>query len=140
MEETCITISRPSETLLEEMVRAEAKMRLSKEYIRRCDEAVDVPDGWLEVTNQMQRELVQSFAQKHDFNNVISIELALDDMRTAHHQYPNNAVFRKVPVYVRENKANSGYLREGDQMVDTKIFDIDGNAMRLSDLDRKSGV
>lgn len=128
------TINRPSESLLETMVKAEADMRKSKEYIDRCDEVANISDGWLKITSDMQRELVEKFAKENNFNNEISIELALQDLRTAHIKYPDNRIFREIPVYVRENKAKQGNLKEEDSIIDVELYNINGNKIRLSEL------
>src|SRR3990172_1947705 len=121
-----LIIKRPSEKLLEEMVKAEAEMRLSAEYLRRCDEVANEPDGWLRITGEMQEALVDRFAKEYNFDDDISKTIALQDMKTAHFKYPNNRIFKEVPVYVRENKANQGKLVEGNNFVDTQIFDRSG--------------
>ena len=129
-----LMITRPSESLLEKMVEVEAEMRKSKEYIQRCDEVSNIPDGWLKVTDDMQREIVKKFADENGFNNELSIEFAIQDLRTAHHIYPNNPIFREIPVYVRENKANVGHLEKDNPFTDVVLVDINENMIKLSDL------
>ena len=97
-----LIIKRPSEKLLEEMVKAEAEMRLSAEYLRRCDEVANEPDGWLRITGEMQEALVDRFAKEYNFDDDISKTIALQDMKTAHFKYPNNSTKADLVIKTKD--------------------------------------
>ena len=102
-------------------------MRLSAEYIKKCDEVKDVPNGWLDVTDKMQKELVKSFG----FDDPISNDIACYELRTAHIKYPNNPVF-KESIFVKYNKANEGKLKVNDLAPNVKLHTLDNKEIELS--------
>ena len=114
-----IQITYPNEKLLEEMRIEEDKIRQSKEYIDKCDKVSDVPNGWLTVTDEMQHELCRSFG----FVDQISNDYACERLRTAHILFPNNEVF-KQSLYVKNNKANEGTLKQGDSVPNVEIYGL----------------
>jgi len=124
-------IKIPNEKMLEEMIIEEEKRRMSNEYRDKCTEVKDIVNGWLEVTAQMQIDVVSSFG----FTNKISCDIVCNMMRRAHILYPHNEIFKTVPLQVRNNKATQGTLTIGDVMPEFDIVDIvRGNACSLSSL------
>jgi hypothetical protein len=57
-------------------------------------------------------------------------------MRRANIIYPDNKIFKEVPLYVRNNKANQGNLNVNDPMPDFLVYDIEqeNKTHKLSDL------
>src|ERR1700744_1826785 len=99
------TIKIPDEECLERLVEEEEIIRTSKEYQDACTDVKDIPNGWLQVTEQMQKNLVK----KYGFDDTISCDVACNYLRRAQYLYPNNPKF-KMPLYVKNNKANNGTL------------------------------
>ena len=122
-----ISYKIPTEKLLEQMIIEEEKIRQSKEYQDACTSVADEVNGWLRITGEMQRDLVKRFG----FEDEISQEIALNHLRTARYLYPKNEIFRTVPVYVRNNRANVGKYKVGDLLPNIDIHNIDGEPMKL---------
>lgn len=120
----------PDESTLVKMVYEEEKRRWSEEYVAECNRVVDIPDGWLDVTNQLQRDVVRSFG----FDTEIETDFAVSALRRAHIDYPQNRIFREVPLQVRNNKARRGEREVGDIVPDFDVYDLDGKQCRLYDL------
>lgn len=133
MSSTCVKI--PCETDLEKLVLEEEKIRMSKEYQNICTSVKDIPNGWLDETAKMQKELVR----KHGFTDDISCDIACNRLRRARYIYPNNPIF-KTPVYVRENKANVGTLKIGDTLPNITIYDIHKKPVKLHDLTKQDKI
>src|SRR5690606_4148892 len=123
-------IKIPNEKMLEEMVYKEEEFRMSEPYQIECTRVKDIPNGWLDITAEMQRRLVQSFG----FEDTISCDLALNMLRRAHIIYPDNPVFTRVPVQVRCNKARKGNRSVGDVIPDFTIWNLEGVPCKLSSL------
>lgn len=124
-----ITIKVPNEELLEQMIEEEESIRTSQWYQTRCTEVRDIVNGWLDVTEQMQVDLVK----RHGFTDQISCDVTCNMLRRAHILYPDNPKFR-APLYVRNNKANSGTLQVGDTIPNISIHDLDGSPITLHQL------
>lgn len=129
-----MNIKIPSEKCLEDMIIDEENIRMSKEYRDRCNEKKHIVNGWLDVTAEIQNEIVQ----KYGFVDSISRDIAVNMLRRARYIYPDNELFRKIPVYVRENKAGRGIYRDGDFVTDISLFDISNNKVNLSNILDKS--
>jgi hypothetical protein len=123
-------IKIPNERMLEEMIIEEEKRRNSYDYRFRCTEVKDTVNGWLDVTDNMQKDVVISFG----FYDKISQNIACNMMRRAHIIYPDNELFKTVPLQVRNNKAIMGSLKISDEMPDATIFDINLKSCSLSSL------
>jgi hypothetical protein len=115
-----------NEKLLEKIILEEEQIRMSKEYQDACTQVKNIPNGWLQVTAKMQRDLVK----KHGFDDDISCNIAVNTLRRARYIYPNNPIF-KTPVYVRENKARVGELKEGDSIVNVELFQLNKDKVNL---------
>ena len=124
------TLKIPTEKMLELMVYEEEKIRMSKEYQDECTRVKDIPNGWLDVSIDIQKRV----AKKFGFNDDISCDIACNMLRRARYIYPNNDIFKKVPVYVRENKANEGKFKVDDKIIDIKLFDICNQEINISEI------
>ena len=111
------------------MLLLEEKVRLSPAYIVHCSLVKDEVNGWLRISEEVQ----QKIANKFGFSNPIHNLLAVNMMRRAHIDY-NEARFREVSVYVRNNLANKGNLDIGDSFIDTEIYTLGTKKMYLSEV------
>lgn len=127
---TYLAYKKPSEKLLEAMIKEEEICRQSEEYRDECTRVKDIPNGWLDITDKMQRKIVKS----HGFVDPISEEVALDMLRTARYIFPENEIFKTVPVYVRNNRANIGDFETGDTVEDISIYNIDCTEISLHEI------
>ena len=124
------SINIPDESVLEIMVKEEAKIRSSQWYVDQCNLIATKPNGWLELNAKIQTDI----AKRNGFVTDIERDLAVNRLRRARYLFPNNIIFQTVPVYVRENKANQGTLNPGDPIPDIIVHDLDGNPIKLIDL------
>ncbi len=122
-------LKRATEATLEEMAIQEEKIRMSKEYQDACSKVKDIPDGWLTVTANVQKQIAKDFGFDDDINN----DIAVNDLRRAHETYPNNAIFQNS-IYVRNNKANIGNLKVDDIIPNITLHTIDNEKILLNDI------
>jgi hypothetical protein len=125
-----ITIKIPKKETLIEMLKEEEKRRFSSEYQIACTAVKHIPNGWLDITAKMQ----QSIATDFGFDDEISNDIACNHLRRAQYMYPNDPEFKSIPVYVRENKANEGTLKVGDDIPNVVLYDMNHNKRLLHDL------
>lgn len=128
MDNSCIKI--PTEKCLELMVQEEERIRMSKEYQEQCTKVKDIVNGWLDVSANVQKEV----AKKFGFIDEVSNNIAINMLRRARYLYPDNEIFKNVPVYVRENKANQGKFNIGDQIENINLFDIQENQINFESI------
>ncbi|AYV81817.1 MAG: hypothetical protein Harvfovirus65_4 [Harvfovirus sp.] len=124
-----IILKYPNEKMLEKMAMEEEAMRSSKEYQDKCTLVKDIPNGWLEVTAAMQKDI----AIKNGFTDEMSLDVAVNMLRTAHIKFPLNDIFKRS-LYVRNNKANKGTLLPGDDAPDVTLHDLAGTSISLHSL------
>ena len=122
-------LRRATEKILEKMAIMEESIRMSQEYQDNCTQVMNVPDGWLIVTADMQKKVASHFG----FTDTINNEIACNDLRRAHITYPNNEIF-KQSVYVKNNKANIGTLQENNITPNVCLHTIDNNSINLNEL------
>lgn len=123
-------IKIPTESTLELMIREEEKIRMSKEYQNECTKVKNIPNGWLEVSKKIQKDVVKKFG----YESTIDCDIACNMLRRARYLYPNNQIFKTVPVYVRENKANIGSLNINDKYPDIALFNTMNKEINMSDI------
>lgn len=92
------------EQILEKMAIEEEVVRKSDYYINECNKVKDVINGWIELTDRCQREIVEKY-----FKDEIEMEFAIKQLRIAHKLYPNNQIF-KDRLQVKYNRARKGDL------------------------------
>jgi hypothetical protein len=122
-------LKRATEETLEAMSRMEEEIRMSQEYLDECTKVKSIPDGWLTVTANMQKKVAANFGFTDEINN----EIACNDLRRAHIEYPDNLIF-KQSVQVRCNKANIGTLQDGDTVPNVLLHTVDNLIIGLNDL------
>ena len=120
----------PNEKMLELMIIEEEKIRQSIEYQNQCDNVKNIPNGWLDITKNMQEKLVK----KYGFQDEISCDIACNMLRRAQYIFPNNNIFREIPVYVRNNKANKGIFVVEDNIPNININTKCGQEIKLHNL------
>lgn len=125
-----IILKIPNEKMLEKMAIEEEAVRTSKAYQDKCTAVKHIPNGWLDVTAQVQKDI----AIQNGFTDEMSCEIACNMLRTAHLLYPLNELLKTIPLYVRNNKANKGTLSSGDTAPEMDLYDFDGKTVKLHTL------
>ncbi len=110
------------------MLSREESIRMSQSYIDRCDAVVNEVNGWLRVSELVQYEVAVEFG----FTDRASKEYAVNCMRRAQYIYPDEPLFKSIPVYVRNNLARQCDFKKGDVVPNVTIH-------RHSDPDGESG-
>ena len=113
----------PDEKTLVDMIIEENALRTSEEYLNDCNAVKHIPNGWLDVTDKLQSDLVQRYGYKYPS---LDFSITLYMLRNARSVYPDNPVFTDVPIYVRENTADIGTLQKQQHIPDVCIYNIDG--------------
>ena len=111
------------------ILHREEEIRFSKKYIQECNAVADIPNGWLDVTAKMQKKLVEEFG----FIDPIENTLAVNIIRRAYDIYPDKQIKNSV-VQFRENIANKGNYKEGDEFMNLTLHNIDGKSIYLYDI------
>jgi hypothetical protein len=97
--------------ILEKMSLEEEEMRRSEWYINECNRCKNITNGWIALTEEGQQKIVSKYFPNNDFYQ----EIALRQLRKAHHIYPENQIFRNR-LQVRYNRARKGELKNGDNV------------------------
>jgi hypothetical protein len=114
-------LNLPSPKAIIELVKKEGIIRLSKEYIKQCDDVANEVNGWLRITGEMQEKLVRDAGFKGP-----GFDIALNMFRRSQYLYPDNEHVKNL-VYVKHNKANQGRFKVGDTVEDIQLYNQDGN-------------
>lgn len=119
----------PDKNTLIEMLKVEEEIRMSQKYIDACNEVKDEINGWLRISEEIQYKIA------YDFGYTKSVEqsIAVNRMRTAQYIYPDEPLFKTIPVYVRNNLARNGEFKIGDNVPNIKINNIDTSDILLHD-------
>lgn len=97
--------------ILEKMSLEEDEMRRSEWYINECNARKYIPNGWVDLTAEVQQKIVSKYFP----DNFFIQEIALRQLRIAHHIYPDNFIF-KNRLQVKYNRARKGELKVGDKV------------------------
>ena len=127
-------IELPTKKDVLELCKRENEARYSKEYIAECDAVASKPDAWLtEVTPKMQTNIVRDYL-KEKFNNAHPhmIHIFLSALRTASSRYPEESIVKDM-LYVKNNKANRGKYKAGDDVPNIPVHYCDGRNSLLYD-------
>lgn len=127
MESDNICIKFPNEKLLEKMIEEEELIRTSNDYRDKCTQVKNIPNGWLDVTANVQKNI----AKKFGFTDEISCNIACNMMRRAYLLYPDNENFKLIPTQVRCNKAKQCKYSIDDICPDIKLHDLQDNCHQL---------
>lgn len=117
-------IKLPSWQHIFEIAKLENEIRYSDEYINQCDSVRDIPNGWLNVTDNMQKNLVNTYFIKHGLSQC-SVPIGLNMLRGLQLTHPNNPIVRDL-LYIKNNKANSGKYKSGDIIHDVQLWNQSG--------------
>jgi len=97
-------------TKLLAILKREEEVRFSQEYLSKCTEVAHIPNGWLDVTNNMQKELVKEFGYIDELSNTLAVNV----IRKALNIYPDDEEIKNSVVQLRENIASKGKYKVGD--------------------------
>jgi hypothetical protein len=111
---TNFVIKKPSKDILIQMLQREEEIRLSAEYINKCTEVASEPNGWLRISAEVQKQVAAEFGYISEIEN----DIAINQMRRAQYIYPDEPLFRTIPVYVRNNLAAKGKYLPNDIVPD----------------------
>jgi hypothetical protein len=92
---------------LEKLSLEEDEIRRSQWYVDECSRVKNIPNGWMDVTAQVQKDVVTKY-----YNDGIA-DFIIYYLRRAHHIFPQNFVFQNR-IQVKYNRANVGKLKKGD--------------------------
>lgn len=112
-------INYPKKTKLIKMLQEEEDIRMSQKYIDMCDAVKDEVNGWLRISEEVQYMV----AKKFGYETSIEQDLAVNRMRRAQYIYPEEPLFKTIPVYVRNNLARAGDYKDGDIVPHITIYD-----------------
>jgi len=119
-----------SKKMLLEMLELEEQVRMSSSYINECTRIEKEVNGWLRLSGEIQEKI----ATKFGFNNQLTNHIAVNSMRRAHIIYPEDNRFRDISVYVRNNLANTGHFKIGDNIKDVQLVTLDKKLITLDNL------
>ena len=120
----------PTEKCLELMVQEEERIRISKEYQEECTKVKNTVNGWLDVSAAVQKQVAKQFGFVDDINNNIAVNM----IRRARYLYPDNNIFKTVPIYVRENKANIGNYKVNDSVKNITLINDNTEQVNFNEL------
>jgi hypothetical protein len=91
----------------------EDEIRKSQWYIDECTRVKNIPNGWMDVTANVQKEIVSKYCEEKNKENFCDIIIYY--LRRAHHLFPENKIF-KERIQVKYNRANIGSLKIEDNI------------------------
>ena len=112
------------------ILKREEEIRFSQEYITKCSEVSHIPNAWLEVTNNMQKELVKEFGYIDELSNTLAVNV----IRRALHIYPDDEEIKNSAVQFRENIASKGKYKLGDTLKNISLHNLDSFKVDLFQL------
>jgi len=107
----------------------ENTVRLSEEYIRKCDEVAGEVDGWLRITEEMQEQLLRD----HGITDPVANKIATIEYRSKILGYRGEPEIDNL-LYVKENKAGECPYRKDDPVPEFILYDTRLNPHPLSSL------
>lgn len=123
------TIKVPTQLMLTIATLEMEKQRKSPEYIAECSAVKDIPNAWIEVTEELQKTIMDEICDDFDFSEEENF-LALNIFRRAYTLYPTNRILQNA-IHVKHNLANKGKFVEGDIVPNIPIHTIDGKVIDL---------
>ncbi len=110
-------IKIPTKEQLIQMVKKEEEIRWSSWYQDMCDQVKDEVNGWLRVSAQVQYQIAHDFG----FDTEIEADIAVNHLRRARYIFPDEPLFKTVPVYVRNNLASQIKYTNGNTVPNVSI-------------------
>lgn len=120
-------IKIPTKDDIIQMLYAEEKIRFSPEYIKLCDDVANEVNGWLRISKEFQYKIVSDYG----FITDVEKDIAVNHMRRAQYIYPDEPLFKTIPVYVRNNLAQKGIFKTNDIIPNIKIHNMDLSTLDL---------
>eukprot|EP01027_Heterolobosea_sp_BB2_P016095 GEZU01022957.1.p1 GENE.GEZU01022957.1~~GEZU01022957.1.p1 ORF type:complete len:198 (-),score=47.91 GEZU01022957.1:814-1407(-) len=117
-------VSPVDKETLKAMLRREHELRTSPETQARYTAAERLPNtDWLEVTIELQKQVAREFlpldATDHD------VDVLVHALRCASNLFHDDPEMKTIPLYVKYNRAQQGYLKEGDDApLDINLVDL----------------
>lgn len=111
----------PDKAKLIEMLQLEENIRMSQDYISMCDEVKDEINGWLRISSEIQYEI----AKKFGYTSQLEQDIAVNLMRGAQNIYPDEPLFKTIPVYVRNDIARKGEFEVNSIVPNIQIHKLD---------------
>jgi hypothetical protein len=127
-------IKYPDKNQLILMLEREEKIRMSEDYVNKCSDVKNEINGWLRISEELQYEIVKEFG----YTSEIEQHLAVNRMRRAQYIYPSEPLFKTISVYVRNNIANEGNLKENDVVPNLQIHTTNLENVNLHETFSKS--
>lgn len=124
-----ITLKYPDKDALIKMLKLEESIRMSQEYINMCNDVKDEINGWLRISEEIQYEVAKQFG----YTSQVEQDIAVNLMRGAQYTYPNEPLFKTIPVYVRNNLARQGEFIIGNIVPNIQIHKEDLTSINLYD-------
>ena len=112
------------------ILKREEEVRFSQEYITKCSKVSHIPNAWLDVTNNMQKELVKDFGYTDELTNTLAVNV----IRKAQDIYPNDEEIKNSVVQFRENIASKGRYKVGDSLKNISLHNLDNKEIDLFQL------
>ena len=101
------------------MYRRENELRLSEETQSEMDKYFpDKMEKYDELITTIQKKVLKEFGYQGN-------EKDLDLFRKSLGMYKNDKEVQSIPYYAKHNRAIDGNLKEGDQINDVKLYQID---------------
>lgn len=123
------TIKVPTQLMLTIATIKMEKQRKESHYIAECSALSHIPNAWIEVTEQLQKTIMDEICDDFDFSEEEKI-LALNIFRRAYTLYPSNRILQNA-IHVKHNLANEGEFVVGDVVPDTPIYTINGEVIDM---------
>ena len=114
------------------MLQREEEIRFSPEYIDKCTEVAYELNGWLRISAEVQKQVATEFGYISEIEN----DIAINQMRRAQYIYPDEPLFKTIPVYVRNNLATKGKFSTNDIVPDIILHKLND----ITDHDSESGI
>ena len=92
--------------------------------------SITYSNAWLEVTNNMQKELVKEFGYTDELSNTLAVNV----IRKALNIYPNDEEIKNSVVQFRENIAKIGTYKVGDNLKNISLHNLDSSKVYLFQL------
>ena len=125
-------IRKPSKDILIQMLQREEEIRFSSDYINKCTEVASEPNGWLRISADFQKQVATEFGFKSSIEN----DIAVNHMRRAQYIYPDEPLFKTIPVYVRNNLATKGKFSTNDVVPNIILHQL----LDITDHESESGI
>ena len=109
------------------ILKREEEIRFSQAYLSKCSEVSHIPNEWLDVTNNMQKDLLKEFGYDDELSNTLAVNV----IRKAQDIYPDDEEIKNSVVHFRENIANKGKYKISDSLKNISLHDLDNKEIDL---------